>query len=103
LEEDPRVEVSAMSAGKRVFFNAGFASMIVFLPLLTGYFAISIVHYDAALVVPDAAFWSHVEPPSLASVGFSCGSPSRPPSTRGSRAGARRVHPWRTGAGSTIA
>lgn len=59
-----------MSAGKRALFDAGFASMIVFLPLLTGYFAIAIVHYDAALVVPDAAFWSHVEPPSLASVGF---------------------------------
>ncbi len=59
-----------MSAPKRAFFNASFVGMIVFLPLLTWYFAISFIHYDAKLVIPDAAFWSHVEPPTLASVGF---------------------------------
>jgi delta14-sterol reductase/lamin-B receptor len=53
----------------RLLFNASFVGMIVGLPALTWYFAIAFVHYDAALVWPDPAFWSHVEPPSFASVG----------------------------------
>jgi len=64
------VDVSGMSRRKRALFDLAFAGMIVFLPLLTWYFAIAIVHHDAALVWPDAAFWSHIEPPSLASVGL---------------------------------
>jgi delta14-sterol reductase len=64
------VRVSGMSAGKRALFDAAFVSMIVFLPLLTGYFAISILHHDAALLLPDAAFWSHLEPPTVTSVGL---------------------------------
>ncbi len=59
-----------MSPRKRLLFDSSFVGMIVALPLLTWYFAIAIVHYDAALVWPDAAFWAHVEPPSVASVGF---------------------------------
>ena len=39
-----------MSPQKRAFFDVSFAGMIVALPLLTWYFAIAIVHYDAALV-----------------------------------------------------
>jgi delta14-sterol reductase len=59
-----------MSRPKRAVFNLGFVGMIVSLPLLTWYFAIAIVEYDAALVWPDAAFWAHVEPPSVASMVF---------------------------------
>jgi protein-S-isoprenylcysteine O-methyltransferase Ste14 len=59
-----------MSSRKRILFNASFVAMLVGMPLATWYFAISFVHYDAALVWPDASFWSHVEPPTLASVGF---------------------------------
>jgi protein-S-isoprenylcysteine O-methyltransferase Ste14 len=59
-----------MSPQKRVLFNISFVGMIAALPALTWYFAITFVHYDAALVVPDAAFWSHIEPPSITSVGF---------------------------------
>jgi len=64
------VDVSSLSVRKRWLFDASFAAMVVGLPLLTWYFAVAFVHYDAALVWPDAAFWSRVEPPSAASVGF---------------------------------
>jgi delta14-sterol reductase/lamin-B receptor len=57
-----------MSPQTRAFFNVSFVGMIVFLPLLTWYFSIAILHYDAALVWPDATFWSHVAPPTLGSV-----------------------------------
>jgi protein-S-isoprenylcysteine O-methyltransferase Ste14 len=57
-----------MSSGRRIFFNASFIGMLVGMPLATWYFAISFVHYDAALVWPDAAFWSRIEPPTGASV-----------------------------------
>jgi protein-S-isoprenylcysteine O-methyltransferase Ste14 len=59
-----------MSPRKRALFNVSFVGMIVSLPLLTWYFAIAFVHYDSALVWPDVAFWSHIQPPSVASVGF---------------------------------
>ena len=59
-----------MSPRKRALFNVSFGGMIVSLPLLTWYFAIAFVHYDSALVWPDVAFWSHIQPPSVASVGF---------------------------------
>jgi len=36
-----------MSRRKRALFDLAFAGMIVFLPLLTWYFAIAIVHHDA--------------------------------------------------------
>ena len=64
------MDVSSLGPRKRLLFNLGFVGMLVGLPGLTWYFAISFVHYDAALVWPDAAFWSHVEPPSVASIGF---------------------------------
>jgi len=59
-----------MSTPERVVFNLGFVGMIFGLPFLTWYFAISFIHYDAGLVLPDAEFWSHIEPPSLVLVGF---------------------------------
>ena len=62
------MDISGMSPQTRAFFNVSFVGMIVFLPLLTWYFSIAILHYDAALVWPDATFWSHVAPPTLGSV-----------------------------------
>lgn len=59
-----------MSTPTRVVFNLGFVGMIFGLPFMTWYFAISFIHYDAGLVFPDAAFWSHIEPPSLVLVLF---------------------------------
>jgi protein-S-isoprenylcysteine O-methyltransferase Ste14 len=59
-----------MSSTKRAAFGASFVGMVVALPALTWYFAISFVHYDAALVWPDAVFWKHAEPPTAASVGL---------------------------------
>jgi delta14-sterol reductase len=64
------LDVSGLNPRSRALFDIGFVGMIVGLPLLTWYFAIAFVHYDAALVWPDAAFWSHLQPPSVASVGF---------------------------------
>ena len=58
-----------MGPQKRFLFNVSFVGMIVTLPLLTWYFAIAIVHYDAELVWPDAIFRSHLEPPTVASLG----------------------------------
>ena len=64
------MDISGMSPRTRVLFNISFVGMIVGMPFLTWYFAITFIHYDAALTWPDAAFWSHIEPPSVASVGF---------------------------------
>jgi hypothetical protein len=64
------LDITGMSATTRRLFNVSFVGMIVGLPFLTWYFAITFIHYDAALVWPDAAFWSHVEAPTLTSVGF---------------------------------
>lgn len=64
------MDVTAISSQKRVLFNLSFVLMLVGLPLGTWYFAISFVHYDAALIWPDAAFWSHLQPPTAASIGF---------------------------------
>ncbi len=58
-----------MSPRTRVLFNLGFVAMLVLMPLATEYFAVSFLHCDAAFVWPDAAFWSRVEAPSLATVG----------------------------------
>lgn len=64
------MNVTEMSAGRRRLFNLGFLAMIASMPVATEYFAISFVHYDAALVWPDARFWSFMEPPSLTLVGL---------------------------------
>ena len=64
------MDVASLTPRKRLLFDAGFIGMLVGLPGLTWYFAISFVHYDATLVWPNAAFWSHVEPPSPASIAF---------------------------------
>jgi protein-S-isoprenylcysteine O-methyltransferase Ste14 len=64
------MDVAGLGLRKRVLFNASFVGMLVGLPALTWYFAIAIVDYDAALIWPDAKFWSHVEAPTLTSVGF---------------------------------
>ena len=68
--ETSQMDISGMSPRKRLLFDVSFVGMIVGLPILTWYFAIAFAHHDAALVWPDRAFWSHIEPPSLASVGF---------------------------------
>ena len=64
------MDVASLTPRTRLLFNLGFVGMLVGLPGLTWYFAISFVHYDAALVWPDATFWSHIEAPSVASIGF---------------------------------
>ena len=64
------MDVANMTREKRAFFNVSYVGMLFGLPFLTWYFAISFIHYDAALVWPDAAFWSHLEPPTLVSVGL---------------------------------
>lgn len=64
------MDVSGMGRGKRAFFNVAFVGMLFGLPFLTWYFAISFVHYDAELVLPDGEFWSHLAPPSFFSVGL---------------------------------
>ncbi len=64
------MDISGMSRRKRVFFNISFVAMLLGMPLATWYFAISFIHHDAALVWPDAAFWSQIEPPTAASIGF---------------------------------
>jgi protein-S-isoprenylcysteine O-methyltransferase Ste14 len=59
-----------MRTSTRLFFNLGFVAMLVGMPFATGYFAISFVHYDAALVWPDASFWGHLAAPTATSVGL---------------------------------
>lgn len=62
-----------MSAGRRRLFGVGFAGMLVALPALTWYFSICMLHHDGELAVPSAQMLSHVEPPSLLSVGLYVG------------------------------
>lgn len=50
--------------------NVGLAAMLVGCPAITWYVTIAIRYYDAALVLPDRAFLSHVAPPSLTALGF---------------------------------
>ncbi|MDH4017099.1 MAG: ERG4/ERG24 family protein, partial [Actinomycetota bacterium] len=64
------MNLTGMSVAKRRVFDAGFAGMIVGLPLLTWYFAVSFAYHDAKLVWPDSAFWSRVEAPSPTTVGL---------------------------------
>ena len=59
------MDVANMTPRTRTLFNAAFVVMLIGLPLATVYFAVGFVHFDAALVFPDRAFWSHVEPPSV--------------------------------------
>jgi len=66
----PLVDVSTLGARKRWAFDAAFVAMIVGLPALTWYLSIAFLHHDAALVWPDAAFWSRVEPPTWTAAGF---------------------------------
>ena len=62
------MNVEALSVGQRRAFNAGFVAMIVGLPFLTAYFAVSFLRADAELVWPDAEFWSALEAPSIGTV-----------------------------------
>ncbi|MBW2499913.1 MAG: hypothetical protein JRF61_21725 [Deltaproteobacteria bacterium] len=57
-----------MSGRTRILFNLGFVAMLVGMPLATFYFAIAFVHEDAALVLPDLAFWSRLVAPSLTTI-----------------------------------
>jgi protein-S-isoprenylcysteine O-methyltransferase Ste14 len=47
-----------------MLINGGFLAMLVALPVATLYLAVAFLHYDAALVLPDGAFWSLLEAPS---------------------------------------
>src|SRR5699024_4123492 len=47
-----------------------FLVLIVGLPVWVWYCLIAVVHFDGALVLPGAAFWSHVSPPSLEGAAF---------------------------------
>ncbi|MEZ4352952.1 MAG: hypothetical protein R3F16_04675 [Myxococcota bacterium] len=64
------MDVSGMSLGRRRAFDAAFVLMLLGLPITTEYLAIAFVHYDAALVWPDAGFWSRIEAPSWRCAGL---------------------------------
>ncbi len=49
----------------RRFNMVAFFVLITGLPVWVWYCLVAVMHYDGALVWPDAEFWSHVEPPSL--------------------------------------
>ena len=63
------VDVTVQTSTQRKLNNLGFLLMLL-LPLVTWYVTIAVRHYDAALVLPDAAFVAHVAPPSVATVIF---------------------------------
>jgi len=59
-----------MNPRHRVLFNVGFVLMLLGMPLATFYFAIAFVRHDAALVWPDADYWSALPGPSFVAVGL---------------------------------
>lgn len=64
---------SSQSPATRQRNMVAFAALILGLPFWVWYCQIAVRHYDGALVWPDLAFWSHMEPPSLAGVAFYMG------------------------------
>lgn len=64
------MDVTVLSGSQRRLYNLLFLLMVALLPAITWYTSIGIRYYDGALVVPDAAFLSHIAAPSLESVGF---------------------------------
>lgn len=67
------MDVSVQTPSQRRLYNLGFLLMLLLLPAITWYVTIAIKHYDGALVLPDAAFWSHVAAPTPASLAFYVG------------------------------
>ncbi|MET0341257.1 MAG: DUF1295 domain-containing protein [Polyangiales bacterium] len=67
------MDVTRQSPTRRALNNVGFALMLLGCPALTWYVTIAIRHYDGALVLPDAAFLSRIEAPTLTSLGFYAG------------------------------
>jgi len=53
--------------------SLGFAAMIIVLPAITWYVSIAMLHYDGALVLPDATFLTHVAAPTTVSVALYLG------------------------------
>lgn len=67
-----------MSAGNespttRRLYMAAFAAMLIGLPLWVWFCQISVLHFDGAFVVPNAAFWSHVAAPTWPALAFYLG------------------------------
>lgn len=54
----------------RYFNMTAFIILMTGLPVWVWYCLIAVTRYDGALVWPDATFWSHVEPPSIAGLLF---------------------------------
>jgi protein-S-isoprenylcysteine O-methyltransferase Ste14 len=59
------VDVTVTSPGKRLLNNIAFLAMLIVLPAIPWYVTIAIRYYDGALVVPNAAFISHIAAPTL--------------------------------------
>ncbi|MEZ4331722.1 MAG: hypothetical protein R3F35_08200 [Myxococcota bacterium] len=64
------MDVAHMNPRHRTLFNLGFVAMLFGMPIATFYFAVAFLDYDAALVLPDAAFWRRLPGPSFAAVGL---------------------------------
>ncbi len=64
---------ASKSSSVRLFNMACFIVMMVGLPFWVWYCLISVLHYDGSLVIPDAAFWSHIATPTLEALGFYLG------------------------------
>ena len=64
------MDVTEQSPAQRRLFNVGYVFMLAGLPAITWYASIAMLHYDGALVVPDAAFWGHIEAPNALTFGF---------------------------------
>lgn len=64
---------SPTSPAMRAFNHVAYVVLITCLPIWVWYCLIAVTEYGGALVVPDAAFWSHVQPPSLEGFAFYAG------------------------------
>ena len=70
------------SRGMHAFNMVAYVVLLTGLPFWVWYCLIAVTEYGGALVVPDAAFWSHVQPrASKASPSTRAGSRSRRRST----------------------
>ncbi|HEY6879963.1 MAG TPA: hypothetical protein VI299_18185, partial [Polyangiales bacterium] len=67
------MDVTHQSPARRALNNFGFLMMLVGCPFLTWYATIAIRYYDGALVIPDAAFFSHIALPTLPVAAFYLG------------------------------
>jgi protein-S-isoprenylcysteine O-methyltransferase Ste14 len=64
------MDVAKLSPSQRRLYNLAFGGMLFGLPAVVWYATIAMVHYDGALVVPDAAFIGKIAAPTVESVGF---------------------------------